>query len=267
MSISIDLLNTLIAVQEAGSLTAAASRVGVTQPAVHQQLARLADQAGCALYERDGRGIRLTTAGRRLAALGREVALARAHALADIRGHSAPEPVVCAGRGVWSHLVAALPACRPMVADGPGTVRAVQDGTAGLGIAAVSPPTGLHRRPVKSVEEVLVVPTDHPLVGRGPVGWGSLSELPWVLPPLGHPLRQAVEARCGPCRVVVEAHGWDLQQRFVALGAGITLVNSLGPAPPGLVYVPLEHPGSVHYVAFWKQGFDGPSFLEGLGLG
>ncbi len=46
-----------------GSVTAAADELVVTQPSVSSALAALARQLGCELFERSGRGIRLTAAG------------------------------------------------------------------------------------------------------------------------------------------------------------------------------------------------------------
>jgi DNA-binding transcriptional LysR family regulator len=55
-------------VVEAGTLTAAAESLGFTVSAVSQQLATLEAQAGTKLFERVGRGVRPTAAGRLLAA-------------------------------------------------------------------------------------------------------------------------------------------------------------------------------------------------------
>lgn len=261
-----DLLPTLIAVAEAGGLTAAGRRLGLSQPAVHQQLARLSDQVGHALYERRGRGLVLTRAGQRLVALGRTVARARDDALAELQGEDGAPPVVCAGRGVWRDLVGRLPRCVPMVADGAGTIQAVADGTATLGIAAVPAPEGLCARIVCRVGEVLIVPPDHALVGAQPVAWAALRDAAWVLPPPDRPLRQAIEARAGPCRVAVEVSGWDLQQRFVALGAGVTVINDSVAPRADVHVVPLRDPGVVAYRALWRRGASVEGLIEALGL-
>jgi len=56
-------LNTLLAVIEGGSVTAAAEELVVTQPSVSSALAALARELDCELFVRSGRGIRLTEAG------------------------------------------------------------------------------------------------------------------------------------------------------------------------------------------------------------
>ncbi len=56
----------LLAVARSGSLSAAARRLGVTQPAVAQQIRQLEREAGLALVVRRGRAVTLTDAARRL---------------------------------------------------------------------------------------------------------------------------------------------------------------------------------------------------------
>jgi LysR family transcriptional regulator, low CO2-responsive transcriptional regulator len=71
-------LRTFLAVAETGSVAKAAEALVVSQPAVSSVLASLRRACGTALVEREGRGLRLTEAGRILAGYGR-----RLFALAD----------------------------------------------------------------------------------------------------------------------------------------------------------------------------------------
>ncbi len=63
MSITVTQLRTLLAVVRGRSVTAAADELVVTQPSVSSALAALARELGCELFERSGRGIRLTASG------------------------------------------------------------------------------------------------------------------------------------------------------------------------------------------------------------
>jgi DNA-binding transcriptional LysR family regulator len=63
LSITVTQLNTFLAVVRGGSVTVAADELVVTQPSVSSALAALARELGCELFERAGRGIRLTEAG------------------------------------------------------------------------------------------------------------------------------------------------------------------------------------------------------------
>src|SRR6266516_5043043 len=67
-----------------GSLAAAARSLGYTQPAVSHQIRRLEQEAGVRLLARDGRGVRLTDAGRALAARAAAIAAERTAAEAEL---------------------------------------------------------------------------------------------------------------------------------------------------------------------------------------
>lgn len=67
------LLSTWSVVARAGSINAAASLLGITQPAVSNQLKRLSDWLGEPIYRRHGRGVTLTAAGKRLLRLAHQL--------------------------------------------------------------------------------------------------------------------------------------------------------------------------------------------------
>ena len=63
MAITLTQLTAFLAVVRDGSVTAAADQLIVTQPSVSSAIAALGREVGCDLFERAGRGIRLTDAG------------------------------------------------------------------------------------------------------------------------------------------------------------------------------------------------------------
>jgi DNA-binding transcriptional LysR family regulator len=63
MAITVTQLSAFLAVVRGGSVTAAADELVVTQPSVSSAIASLGRELGCELFERAGRGIRLTEAG------------------------------------------------------------------------------------------------------------------------------------------------------------------------------------------------------------
>ena len=63
MSITLTQLGTFLAVVRTGSVTSAAEELVVTQPTVSSALAALGRELGCELFERSGRGVRLSPAG------------------------------------------------------------------------------------------------------------------------------------------------------------------------------------------------------------
>ena len=65
-TLSIDFLRTFAAIADAGTFAAAAERVGRTVSAVSLQIDRLEEQVGRALFQKSGRRMEPTSAGRQL---------------------------------------------------------------------------------------------------------------------------------------------------------------------------------------------------------
>jgi len=61
-----DKLKSFHAAAEAGSLTAAGERLGISQSAVSRQIAALEESLGTSLFQRHARGLVLTEAGQTL---------------------------------------------------------------------------------------------------------------------------------------------------------------------------------------------------------
>jgi LysR family transcriptional regulator, regulator for metE and metH len=66
-------LSLLREVQRQGSLTAAARKLGLTQSALSHTVRKLEQQLGTAVWEREGRGLRLTSAGTYLMTLAQRL--------------------------------------------------------------------------------------------------------------------------------------------------------------------------------------------------
>lgn len=91
-SLDLELLRTLCAIASHDSFGAAAVQLGRTQSAVTQQMQRLEEQVGHSLFEKQGRGKRLTEHGRRLLAYARQLMAIHDEALrvlqqGDLQGH------------------------------------------------------------------------------------------------------------------------------------------------------------------------------------
>lgn len=82
----LNLLRVFLVVAECGSVTAAADRLYLTQPAVSAALRRLATSLGAPLFVRAGRGVQLTARGERLCAA------AAPHLSALVEAALSPEP-------------------------------------------------------------------------------------------------------------------------------------------------------------------------------
>jgi len=114
----LDLLATFLEIYRAGSISAAAQRLGLTQPAVTGQLARLEEQLGRQLFVRSRKGV-IPTPG--AAALAARVSL-HLDGLKDVLGSAEVEPVltgtVRVGGAAELMTARVLPALAPLTNQG-----------------------------------------------------------------------------------------------------------------------------------------------------
>src|SRR3982751_4904046 len=86
--LDVNRLRVLVAVARHGTVTAAAEALHYAQPSVSHHLARLEAETGSRLFQRAGRGIRLTAAGRVLAERAEEILGRLAAAEAELAAHT-----------------------------------------------------------------------------------------------------------------------------------------------------------------------------------
>lgn len=275
----------------AGTLTAAAEELGFTVSAVSQQLSTLEAQAGLALYERVGRGVRPTEAGRLLAeradVILDEVARIEAD-LADLRaGRTGRVRVLTfhsAGETLLPQAIAELRNERPHVRvvpgvdEAPGALRRLRSGEVDLILAVEpyhpgSPPAdGLHRWHLLTDPYRLLLPGEHPLGARGrAVPVKALAEEPWIVTtgPDDY-LRvtwMAHTAAAGFTPVVgAETDEFPVTQGYVAAGLGVAMVPKLatGVLRPGVVVRRLapEPPAREIWLATRPALLESPAVVE-----
>ncbi|MEV1291494.1 LysR substrate-binding domain-containing protein [Pseudonocardia sp. NPDC049635] len=116
-------MRAFVALAEHGSVRGAAAALIVTESTVSAAVRALADDVGVPLVERDGRGIRLTAAGRRYAGYARRVLGLLEEGAAAARGEADPEhgrvrlaAVTTAGEHLLPGLLAGFRARYPGVA-------------------------------------------------------------------------------------------------------------------------------------------------------
>src|SRR5919112_6090197 len=85
--LDVNRLRVLAAVARHGSVTAAARELHYSQPSVSHHIARLEAETGAQLFQRVGRGIRLTEAGRLLAERAAEIVGRVDSAEAELSAH------------------------------------------------------------------------------------------------------------------------------------------------------------------------------------
>jgi LysR family transcriptional regulator, low CO2-responsive transcriptional regulator len=207
MSITLTQLNTLLAVIRGGSVTAAAEELVVTQPSVSSALAALARELDCELFERSGRGIRLTKPGEAFAPYAADVI-----GLLDQGRQAAQEAASTAARKL--QIIAATTAAESFV---PPLMRAFSEAhpeielTLAVGnqqevlervinhsvdVAIAGKPRSdarLVAEPLTDNEIACITAPDDPAVGDGPIESAELAGRVWLLRELGSGTRRLNE--------------------------------------------------------------------------
>jgi LysR family hydrogen peroxide-inducible transcriptional activator len=255
------------AVAASGNLTHAAVKLGVSQPTLSQQLAKLEKELGLPLFERLGRGVRLTAAGvtfRDYA--GRILALAEQ---AQARVTDDPDrgtltvgaiPTVAPYflPGLLTAFAAGCPGARLNVVEEP-TARLAEMLAAGeidLGIVATADLGETVRvEPLFDEELLVVLPRGHPLGAAPKVAVKELSTLPFVLLNEAHCLTGTALSFCARHAVspVVAARAQQLATvlELVRLGHGVSLVPAMATrgGHPGCEFRPVRATPPVRTIA------------------
>jgi DNA-binding transcriptional LysR family regulator len=265
-----ELLRAFAAFADALNFTHAARAVGLSQPALFERIQRLAEQVGAALYEREGRQLRLTEAGARVAAFAREE-LARAQAFVhELRGEAQREAVaLAAGEGSYLYLLG--PALRAFARERPDVslrlltrgsrdaLTAVREGAAQLGVAVLDlVPEDMQVRDLVTTPLCVAFAASHRLAGKRTIKLADLAGERLILTPAGQAHRdlvgRALAGLPGSGEPPIEADGWPLMLKFAGLGLGVAIVNGICELPRGVVTRPLRELGSVTYRVFWRRG-------------
>ncbi|WP_144150424.1 LysR family transcriptional regulator [Paraburkholderia sp. BCC1885] len=248
-----DQLITFAAVAEHRNISRAALALHLSQPAVSGQLRLLQEEFGEPLYQRDGRGVRLTPAGEQLASYAMRLrdTWRQAHAYRDaLRGLESGTLRVGASTTPASYLlpylIAGFHRLFPDVTlhTTDGNTAEIVGALASLDIALVEGPVGADLppdtavRPWREDEIVAIMPRGHPLAGNfgegaaaGRIELAELGAHPLVLREAGSGVRQMVErafARAGvPMRVALEIAGVEGVKEAVRAGMGVGFVSAM----------------------------------------
>jgi DNA-binding transcriptional LysR family regulator len=247
-----------------GSFTAAAAALGLSQPAVSQQIAKLEKDLGVVLFERSPRAVRLTGPGKVL--LGHtEAVLARLEdarrELAALSGPDAGELALAAFPSASATIVPpvigafrqSLPGVqiRLAEADPPLSLPQLLDGGHDVALAydyplLAQPRDRRLRWQILAQDSMAVaLPEDHPLARRSAVPLNALRQQTWVAP-YATVCRDALVQACRSTgfspRVSAETNDYMAMLGLVRAGVGVAVVPRLVAAitvPPQLVLLPL----------------------------
>jgi LysR family transcriptional regulator, nitrogen assimilation regulatory protein len=241
-------LAALVAVADAGSVTAAARQLHVVQPAVTRQVRTLEEELGVALFSRTRHGMTLTAEGERLVERARR-------ALAELE--TARLEISPAGGAVTGIVRAGLPAS---LTGGPAQQLAavtadryprielrILTGYSGqlhqwlergdLDLSLLDDPgTSASVSVVPLLREQLwaAAPPEAGLAAGRPVSWERLLRHPLVLPVPGHALRTVIDAALADTGrepvLAVQVNSMELQRQLVRGGRGWTVLPASGVA-------------------------------------
>ncbi|WP_210492697.1 LysR family transcriptional regulator [Patulibacter sp. SYSU D01012] len=263
-------LRSVVALGEEEHFTRAARRLGIAQPALSQQVKRLEAETGLRLVERSTRSVRLTHAGRTLAAGARRV----------LREMETLEQDLDALRGVRSGRVTVGVTRTPGAVDvaallgrflraHPGidvdvrealTVELLADLEAGsLDLALVAEgaavPAAVAVRRIASEPLVAVVPPGHPLAARDDVTVADLAGDRVVAFHRGATIRRqledAADAAGATLRLAFETADPHRARALVAQGlaVGVMPASDARADGPAVAVVPLRDPALMHRTA------------------
>ncbi|MGW7441404.1 LysR family transcriptional regulator [Streptomyces sp. NPDC054849] len=279
--LNLERLRTLDALARHGSVSGAADGLHVTTSAVSQQMAKLEREVGQPLLARNGRGVRLTDAGRLLAdhaaRIISQVELAQADVEAQ-RGCAVGELRIgafpTAMRGLLPQVLSVLrtdhPELRALVREQEPeeSMAAVVRGDLDLALAIdwynkrMPVPAELTRSHLLDDSVDIAVPVGHRLADRTGISLAEFADDDWISWKEGqfchewlvYTLRgTGIEPRIAH---IAEEH--HTQLAFVEAGLGVCVAPRLGrgPVPPGVRLLPVCDSVRRHVYAVWRADAD-----------
>ncbi|MFT5172830.1 MAG: DNA-binding transcriptional LysR family regulator [Gammaproteobacteria bacterium] len=242
----LNLMRSLLSVVDAGAITAAADRVGLTQPALSRRIRQLEEELGVTLLSRGRKGVALTTAGELVAAEAR-VLVARYDSLrAEVAAHQRLEGgTIRLGGGATAVSFVLPPAIADFQREYPGvrfhlkeagSREVEQDVVSGrLELGLVTLPVHLRELQVQPLlvdNIVLIARNQHPLASQQHVDVKALAGMSLVGFEAGSAIRHLIDAALRDAgvemNVVMELRSIPAIVRMVAMTGNLAFVSQLG---------------------------------------
>ncbi|KUM99243.1 LysR family transcriptional regulator [Streptomyces yokosukanensis] len=279
--LNLERLRTLDALARHGSVGKAAEALHVTTSAVSQQLGKLEREVGQQLLAKNGRGVRLTDAGRLLSEHASRILSQVELAESDLEAHRGQvvgelrlSAFPTAARGLFPAALGALRADHPGLRVRSSELEPEQ-GIAGvvrgdLDLAVVLDwynkpmpvPDGLVKAPLLDDPADVAMPVGHRLAGRGEVDLAEFAEDEWITWGEGEFCHEWLlfTLRSKGIEPIVghRAGETHTQLGLVAAGLGVCIAPLLGrhPVPPGIVMIPLKQHVRRHVYVVWRADAD-----------
>ncbi|MEE9595536.1 MAG: LysR family transcriptional regulator [Acidiferrobacterales bacterium] len=232
-------LRAFVAIAETGSFTRAAAQIYLTQPAVSKRIGTLEAELGTRLFDRIGRGIHLTEAGRTLLVRAQTILSQVEDAKRSLPAQSGPvsgELSMATSHHVGLHrLPTVLKRFReayPEVSldlhfmDSEVACTAIQQGQLELAVVTLPPRDYANIERVRVWDDPLeiVVGRSHPLARRTRIKPTNLVEYPAILPGPGTYTREIVLAALAPIRhelnVAMSTNYLEVLRMLAGIGLG-----------------------------------------------
>ena len=199
-------LHSLIGISETGSLSGAASKLNLTQPALSASLKRLEAELGVLLVRRHSRGAELTHEGKYVLQKAYDIVRDVAEVTSVVESFS-EEPIGLVRIGLPTTIAAGLiteffpllrsrfPQIRINVVEAMSgrLSELLQLGSLDLALMFdIQPMSGLRSEPILSENLCLLVPRDHPLAGKQGVRLDEITQLNLVLPSPANSIRKHI---------------------------------------------------------------------------
>jgi DNA-binding transcriptional LysR family regulator len=275
-------LRVLHAVSAYGSVTAAATALGYSAPAVSQQLAALEREVGMRLTERVGRGLELTPAAMilvghtdvllaRLESAEADLAALKDQVAGQVSLAAFPSAAASFVPAAWAALASAAPQVRLDLTEMepeeslPAVLRGETDVAVAHEYDLLPRPLDplFERRELRAEPVVIAVPAGHPLADTGaPVPLSALSGLSFLAPRDHTSCAEMIQRACARAgfvpRVVARASDFAVLLSLVAAGVGVTLVPALAALKPpaGICLLAPETPVIRQIFAVSRRGGD-----------
>ncbi|MEU6251989.1 LysR family transcriptional regulator [Streptomyces sp. NPDC047043] len=279
--LNLERLRTLDALARHGSVSGAAEGLHVTTSAVSQQMSKLEREVGQQLLAKNGRGVRLTDAGRLLAEHAARILSQVALAQSDLEAHRGQvvgelrlAAFPTAARGLFPAALSALRSAHPGLrvtsreTEPEPAVLAVVRGDFDLAVVLdwynrpLPMPDGLVKAVILDDTADVAMPAAHRLADREEVDLEDFADDDWITwgenefchEWLIHTLRsKGIEPR-----VAHRAEEHPTQLALVGAGLGVCVAPRLGrgPVPEGVRTVPVRQSVQRQIYAVWRTDAD-----------
>jgi len=234
-------LQTFVTICDCGTVSAAATQLRITQPALSRRIKALREELGVRLFDNLGRRLSLTSEGKEFVRHGRallaqaEAVLATGHALGRgragvLRVGGAPHTLAAFFPSFVTKYEKLNPGVRIRLfeAGAAKLLTMIEHGELHFAVTLALGHDHLARRPIPAVQLLALTAPRSRYGGPGTVDVGTLGGVPVLVMPPGYATREAFDAACRIAgidgSVVFESAALNTLAAFAEAGHGVAIV-------------------------------------------